>query len=73
MSEVQGNSYPLPYISRTYLEWKFFTSELSLRREQCATIFDAPILSFRHLVLPFLYQSIRHPNFNFTDYNYTPK
>ena len=73
LSEVQENSYPLPYISRTYLVWEFFTSELSLRRVQCAVIFYAPILSFRHLVLPFPYQPIRHPNFSVTDYNYTPK
>ena len=53
MSEVQENSYPLPYISRTYLVWEFLASDLSLRRVQCAIIFDAPILSFRHLVLLF--------------------
>ena len=73
LSEVQANSYPLPYISWTYLVWEFLASKLSLRRVQCAIIFDAPILSFRHLVIPFPNQSIRHPNFSFTNYNYTPK
>ena len=73
LSEVQANSYPLPYISRTYLVWEFLTSDLSLRRVQCAIIFYAPILSFRHLVIPFPNQSIRHPNFSLIDYNYTPK
>ena len=73
LSEVQANSYLLPYISRTYLVWEFLTSNLSLRRVQCAIIFNALILSFRHLVIPFPNQSIRHPNFSFTDYSYTPK
>ena len=73
LSEFQANSYPLPYISPICLVWEFLAFELSLRRVECAIIFDAPILSFRHLVLPFPYQSIRHPNFSFTNYNYTPK
>ena len=43
LSEVQENSYPLPYISRTCLVWEFLASELSLDRVQCVIIFDAPI------------------------------
>ena len=71
--KFKQNSYPLPYISRTYLVWEFLDSELSLKRVQWSIIFFTYLFPIRHLVPIFHSSYLVTPIVNLTYDNHTPK
>ena len=72
--KFKQNSFPLPYISRTYLVWEFLDSELSLKRVQWSIIFWSTYLyPIRHLVPLFHSSYLVTPIFSLPYDNHTPK